>query len=41
LDGRTGSEVNALVRFQAREAERLLQRLDLFASDHAVPRHWR
>jgi hypothetical protein len=31
----------AFVEFQAREAERLLQRLDLYASDNAVPRHWR
>ncbi len=38
---RPGSEAEALVNFQVREAERLLLRLDLYASDNAVPRHWR
>jgi hypothetical protein len=35
------SRSTEFVEFQAREAERLLQRLDLYASDNAVPRHWR
>ena len=38
---RPGSEAEKLVQFQVREAERLLLRLDLYASDNAVPRHWR
>jgi len=31
----------ALADFQARESERLVQRLNLYASDNAVPQHWR
>ena len=38
---RPGSDAEAFVQFQLREAERLLLRLDLYASDNAVPRHWR
>ncbi len=38
---RAASAKVAAYEFQAREAERLLQRLDLYASDNAVPRHWR
>ncbi len=38
---RPGSDAEKLVQFQVREAERLLLRLDLYASDNAVPRHWR
>jgi predicted aspartyl protease len=30
-----------LVEYQARQSERLLQRLEFYASDHSVPRHWR
>lgn len=41
LDGRADTGSANFVRFQAREAQELLQRLDLFASDNAVPRHWR
>ena len=37
----TGTKARAFVEFQAREAERLLLRLDLYASDNSVPRHWR
>ena len=40
-DQRPGSRAEAFVKFQLREAERLLLRLDLYASDNAVPRHWR
>lgn len=39
--GRAGSKSAEFIDFQAREAERLLKRLDNYASDHAVPRHWR
>jgi hypothetical protein len=38
---RPGSDAEAFIEFQLREAERLLLRLDLYASDNAVPRHWR
>ena len=38
---RSGSQAEKFVNFQVREAERLLLRLDLYASDNAVPRHWR
>jgi hypothetical protein len=38
---RPGSQAEAFIEFQVREAERLLLRLDLYASDNAVPRHWR
>jgi hypothetical protein len=41
LVGRAGTTDGNLVEFQTREAERLLQRLDMYASDNAVPRHWR
>jgi len=37
----SGTKARAFVEFQAREAQRLLLRLDLYASDNAVPRHWR
>lgn len=40
-DSRSGSRSAEFVRFQAREAEKLLLRLDRFASDNGVPRHWR
>lgn len=40
-DQRPGSRAEKFVEFQLREAERLLLRLDLYASDNAVPRHWR
>ena len=33
--------ISPFAEFQAREADRLLQRLHLYASAHAVPRHWR
>jgi clan AA aspartic protease (TIGR02281 family) len=39
--GKLGGKPLAFVDSQVRESERLLQRLDLFASDNAVPRHWR
>ena len=39
--GRTGSKTTEFIEFQAREAERLLRRLDNYASDNSVPRHWR
>ena len=35
------SRRKAGVDFQVRESERLLQRLSIYASDHAVPLHWR
>jgi hypothetical protein len=38
---RSGSPAATFVDFQVRESERLLQRLDLYASDNAVPQHWR
>jgi len=38
---RPDSKASAFIDFQAREAQRLLLRLDLYASDNAVPRHWR
>lgn len=38
---RTDGRATAFVEFQAREAERLLQQLDIYASENAVPRHWR
>ena len=37
----TGTKAREFVEFQAREAQRLLLRLDLYASDNAVPQHWR
>jgi hypothetical protein len=37
----SGTRAKAFVDFQAREAQRLLLRLDQYASDNAVPRHWR
>ena len=37
----SGTRARAFVEFQAREAQRLLLRLDLYASDNSVPRHWR
>lgn len=40
-DRHLGASARALADFQARESERLLQRLDQHASDHAVPQHWR
>lgn len=39
--GRPDSDAAAFIEFQARESQRLLQRLDNYASDNAVPRHWR
>jgi hypothetical protein len=39
--GKLGSKAQAFVDQQVREAERLLQRLHVYASDNAVPRHWR
>jgi len=41
VDGGLGTNAAGFAEFQAREAERLLQRLDGYASDSAVPRHWR
>jgi len=38
---RPDTKARAFIDFQAREAQRLLLRLDLYASDNAVPRHWR
>ena len=38
---RPGSRAEEFIEFQVREAERLLLRLDLYASDNSVPRHWR
>jgi len=35
------SDARGFTAFQVRESERLLQRLDAYASDNAVPRHWR
>lgn len=40
-DGTLKSDVRSLAEFQARESEKLLQRLDVHASNNAVPRHWR
>jgi hypothetical protein len=39
--GRLTEKAQIFVDSQVRESERLLQRLDGFASDNAVPRHWR
>lgn len=36
-----GAKAKSFAEFQTRESERLLRRLDLYASDNAVPRHWR
>ena len=36
-----GRRTTEFAEFQAREAERLFKRLDMYASDNAVPRHWR
>jgi hypothetical protein len=33
--------VTRFADFQLRESERLLQRLNIYASDNAVPQHWR
>jgi hypothetical protein len=41
VQGKLGARAQSFVDFQVRESERLLQRLDMYASDHAVPRHWR
>jgi hypothetical protein len=41
VEGGINSDVRAFAGFQVRESERLLQRLDAYASDNAVPRHWR
>ena len=38
---REGSSSRAAIEFQAREAQRLYLKLDGYASDNAVPRHWR
>jgi hypothetical protein len=38
---RESSPYRAAIEFQAREAQRLYLRLDGYASDNAVPRHWR
>jgi len=38
---RDGSQAAAFVEFQVRESERLLNRLEVYASDNAVPQHWR
>lgn len=40
-DSRFGTRAGEFVQFQARESQRLLLRLDRYASQHAVPRHWR
>jgi hypothetical protein len=39
--GRLHSNGQRFVDYQIREAEQLLMRLEGYASDHAVPRHWR
>jgi hypothetical protein len=41
LEGKLGASERAFAEFQARESERLLQRLEVYASNLAVPRHWR
>jgi len=41
FEGRPDSRTAKFLEYQARESERLLQRLEGFASDHAVPQHWR
>jgi hypothetical protein len=38
---RSSSRATPFVEFQVRESERLLQKLDIYASNNAVPRHWR
>ena len=40
-DKRLTTKGAAFLEFQARESQRLLLRLDSYASQHAVPRHWR
>ena len=41
VEASSTTEPTAFAEFQAREAERLLQRLHSYASNHAVPQHWR
>ena len=41
VEGGGSSDARGFTSFQMRESERLLQRLDGYASDNAVPRHWR
>ncbi len=38
---RDGSPYKTAIEYQARESQRLYLRLDRYAGEHAVPRHWR
>ncbi len=38
---RDGSPYKRAIEYQARESQRLYLRLDRYAGEHAVPRHWR
>ena len=38
---RPESQAASFIDFQVRESQRLLQRLHIYASDNAVPQHWR
>ena len=39
--GKLGARTQAIVDFQVQESQRLLRKLDVYASNNAVPRHWR